>query len=127
MTTPALRIFLVEDHADTRACFASYLEDLGHTVITATTLAEAVATLPAARCDLLLSDIGLADGLGWDLLNLAALPEPIYAVAMSGFGATRDPARYAKAGFQKYLIKPLTPEKIDQVLAEYFQQRATQP
>ena len=80
-----MRIFIVENHEDTRFLLQLLLEQLGHTVLTATTLAEALAAIPGARSDVLISDIGLPDGNGWELLTRLGDGRPPYAIAMSGF------------------------------------------
>ena len=66
LETRPLRIFVVEDHVDTLDCLKLYLESLDHTVLTAQTVAEALAELPSANCEVLISDIGLPDGTGWE-------------------------------------------------------------
>ena len=85
-----LRIFVVENHEDTRFLLVLLLEQLGHTVFSATSLGAALAELPPARCDVLISDIGLPDGNGWELMTRLGDQRPRYAVAMSGFGMSSD-------------------------------------
>lgn len=103
-----LRIVLVEDHGDTMACLKRQLERAGHVVMEATCVQEAVSILPESDCDVLLSDIGLPDGTGWDLpvQANALLHRPVFAVAMSGYGDQSDLIRSEKAGFQHHLVKP---------------------
>lgn len=122
METRPLRIFIVENHPDTLESFTLYLEGLGHTVVSATSLAEALAKLPSADCEVLLSDIGLPDGSGWDLLRKTTLPRPVYAVAMSGFNRQADRARSTEAGYRHHLIKPIKPAQIVAVLDEAAQE-----
>src|SRR6476619_6069680 len=88
-----LRVFIVENHEDTRFLLALLLEQLGHTVGTAATMADALATLPGMPCDVLISDIGLPDGNGWELMARLGEHRPRYAIAMSGFGQTSDRQR----------------------------------
>jgi CheY-like chemotaxis protein len=76
LETRPLRIFVVDDHVDTLKWLKLYLESLDHTVLTAQTVTEALAELPSANCEVLISDIGLADGTGWELLEKARLPRP---------------------------------------------------
>jgi len=116
-----LRIFVLEDHADTLKYFQMYLEELGHIVVPATTMAEAMAAIPSAHCDVLISDVGLPDGDGWNLLaklREAHLPHPAYAVAMSGFGMYADRTRSQKAGFRHHLLKPFDIAALDQILEQ---------
>ena len=98
-----------------------YLESLGHTVVHATRMKEALATVPEAGCDVLISDVGLTDGDGWELLRRlrdSGLPHPRYAIAMSGFGMNADRARSEAAGYRHHLIKPFDPEDLDGMLVE---------
>jgi two-component system CheB/CheR fusion protein len=117
-----LAVLVVENHADTLKYLRMYLEHLGHAVRTAGTLAKALEQLAAAPCDVLISDIGLPDGDGWDLLKRAQLRTPVYAIAMSGFGMGSDRSRSRAAGFRHHLLKPFTPEQLDGYLQEAQQE-----
>jgi two-component system CheB/CheR fusion protein len=64
----SLRIFLVEDHDDTRKWMGICLEEMGHTIARVATMAEAIKDIPSAECDVRLREIGLPDGNGSDLL-----------------------------------------------------------
>ncbi len=127
-TTEALRplhIFVVENHPDTLKYLQMYLESLGHTVSVAYSVEKALATFPGAGCDVLISDIGLPDGNGWELLT--ALTEaghrPAYAIAMSGFGMGADTAHSLRAGYRHHLLKPFPPDELDALLAEAARER----
>jgi two-component system CheB/CheR fusion protein len=124
---PPLRIFVVENHADTLKYLTLYLEGMGHTVLSARNMQDALAALPAAGCDVLISDIGLPDGDGWELLHTLC-PEPgqcpIYAIAMSGFGLNADRATSKAAGFRHHLLKPFDPDELDALLEEASRQIA---
>lgn len=115
---PALRVFVVENHADTLKYLRMYLEQMGHVVDSAGTMAEALAALPGADADVLISDIGLPDGDGWELMRRMELPRPVYAIAMSGFGMNADHARSRAVGYRHHLLKPFTPEDLDAMLEE---------
>ena len=119
-----LRIFLVENHRDTREMMQMYLEVLGHEVASVETMTEALAALPRADCDVLISDIGLPDGDGWELLRRLRLPRPIYAVAMSGFGLGEDQRRSQEAGYRHHLLKPIASRQLDAVLEEAAAERS---
>jgi two-component system CheB/CheR fusion protein len=119
-----LRIFVVENHADTLKYLRLYLQEMGHTVLSAQTMKEALATLPSAHCDVLISDIGLPDGSGWELLNEAHLAGSIYAIAMSGFGMNSDRAKSKAAGYRHHLMKPFAPDELDRMLEEAARERA---
>jgi CheY-like chemotaxis protein len=113
-----MRILLVENHADTLRWLTLYLEDLGHSVVAAKTLGEAFIALKWQRFDVLLSDIGLPDGTGWELMTRARLPRAPFAIAMSGFGMNADHRRSREAGYQHHLLKPFKTAELDKLLYE---------
>lgn len=113
-----LRIFVVENHADTLKYLTMYLEQMGHEVESAKTMNEALDALPNADCDVLISDIGLPDGDGWELLERVKLPHPVYAIAMSGFGMNADHAKSKAVGYRHHLLKPMNPDELDTMLEE---------
>jgi CheY-like chemotaxis protein len=97
-----------------------YLESSGHSVSTAVTVDQALAVLSSNPCDLLICDIGLPDGTGWDLMSRATTgaDRNLFAVAMSGFGMNADSARSRAAGFRHHLLKPFRAAELDRILAE---------
>jgi CheY-like chemotaxis protein len=103
-----MRIFLVENHRDTLRYIKMYLESLGHSVATARTMKEALEAIPSQEFEVLISDIGLPDGDGWVLMEQAHFPRPVYAVAISGFGAESDLERSRAAGFRRHIVKPFS-------------------
>ena len=109
-----LRIFIVEDHADTARGLAMYLRASGHQVHVALDVRSARQLATEIEYDILLSDIGLPDGNGWDLLVELSARRPITAIAMSGYNSDSDRARSKAAGFIEHLPKPLTPDELDQ-------------
>src|ERR1700729_2980572 len=92
-----LRIFVVENHADTLKYLRLYLEQLNHVVECARTMTDALAVLAKEKFDVLISDIGLPDGDGWELLRRAGPCRPGYAIAMSGFGMNGDRTKSMEA------------------------------
>ncbi|MBS1133324.1 MAG: hypothetical protein H6R02_465 [Burkholderiaceae bacterium] len=114
----SLRVFLVENHEDTRTLLCMLLESLGHRVLAAETMKEALRTLPLFDCDVLISDIGLPDGDGWELMQRLRLKHPIYAVAISGFGMSTDCARSRSVGYRHHLVKPYGIEQLPAILRE---------
>ena len=119
-----LRIFVVENHEDTRVLLGLLLEQLGHTVLTAVTKEEAVAKVPDAQCDMLISDIGLPDGNGWELMAQLGERAPPYAIAMSGFGQLSDRQRSLSAGYRHHLLKPVEPNQLEHLLDEAARETA---
>ena len=118
--SPALRIFVIEDHDDSLQALRIYLEYLGYVVLSARTKAEALDEMPTANCDILISNISLPDGTGWELIQEVGKSRPAYAIAMSGHGTTADRERSAKAGFRHHLVKPVSPESLSILLEEAF-------
>lgn len=115
--TKSLSIFIVEDHADTARGLAMYLRASGHEVHVAPDVRSARQLATEINYDILLSDIGLPDGNGWDLLEELKARRPITAIAMSGYNTDADRARSKAAGFVEHLPKPLTPEELDSAFA----------
>ena len=119
-----LRVFVVENHPDTLHYLRMYLEMTGHVVQSAATMGEALTVVPDADPDVLISDIGLPDGSGWELLRRLgpSSRRPLYAIAMSGFGTGADEVRSREAGYRHHLTKPFLPEALDVMLAEAAQE-----
>ena len=90
---------------------------MGHTVVSAKSMAEALETLPTSDCEVLISDIGLPDGNAWELLRHARLPQPIYAITMGGLGVTAPGVKSKAAGFRQHLPKPFALGELERVLA----------
>ena len=121
---PPLRIFVVENHADTVKYLRLYLEQMNHVVESARTMTEALAVLAKEKFDVLISDIGLPDGDGWELLRRAGASRPGYAIAMSGFGMNGDRTKSMEAGFRSHLLKPFMPDDLEDILEEAAAERA---
>jgi two-component system CheB/CheR fusion protein len=111
-----LSMFLVENHEDTLNALRLYLELQGHTVQSARDMKSALEIAPTAQFDVLISDIGLPDGNGWELLRQLSAHGPIKAIAMSGFGMNADRTKSKAAGFRAHLIKPFLIEELETAL-----------
>ena len=118
-----LSIFVVEDNADTLKYLTKQLQKQGHQVRHATSMRQALDELPTAGCDVLLSDIGLPDGDGWQLLQEARLKQNVFAIAMSGYGMETDRAKSREAGFRHHLLKPFSKETLRELLAEAVREK----
>lgn len=101
------RLLLVEDHPDTAKMMARILRHLGFQVRTADSVATALAAAESEPFDLLISDLGLPDGTGIDLMRQLSARKPTRAIALSGFGMEEDIARSREAGFAEHLTKPV--------------------
>ncbi len=112
-----LRILLVEDHVDTATAMAELLGELGHEVAVAHSVAEALAVADA-RIDLVLSDLGLPDGNGLDLMRELSSRYGLKGIALSGYGMEEDLRRSREAGFERHLTKPINFQALQAVLKE---------
>lgn len=106
---PAARLLLVEDHRDTAETLQRLLSRRGYEVRIAGTVADALQIAAHYSFDILVSDIGLPDGRGTELLQRLRdqSPAPIRAIAMSGFGMEDDCERSRRVGFAEHLTKPV--------------------
>jgi signal transduction histidine kinase len=111
-------LLLVEDHPDTAHVMARMLRRAGFQVTAATTLAQAFAETEAARktvndsgrtrpIRLVVSDLGLPDGSGYDLMRKLRADYRLRGIALSGFGMEDDVRLAEEAGFARHLTKPV--------------------
>lgn len=112
----SLRLLLVDDHADTRAVLARLLTKFGHQMATADSAQSALKLLAENRFDVLISDIGLPDGDGYDLVREAKRGQSLKAVALSGFGTEADVRRSFEAGFDYHITKPVDMNELRSLL-----------
>jgi PAS domain S-box-containing protein len=111
-----LRILLVEDHQDTRRTLSRLLTHFGHEVVTADNVRNAMQIINLNAINVLLCDIGLPDGSGFDVVSLARAKRPIKAIALTGFGTENDVRRSKEAGFDFHLVKPVNFQELQRVL-----------
>jgi CheY-like chemotaxis protein len=100
------RILLVEDHADTARVLCRILERAGFRVTHAASIAEARTAAGGETFDLVVSDLGLPDGSGLDLMRSLRAEHGLSGIALSGFGTEDDLAASSAAGFAEHLTKP---------------------
>jgi PAS domain S-box-containing protein len=108
-----LRILLVEDHRDTLRALARLLRSLGHEPSTAETLASGLEAAAVGDFDLLISDIGLPDGSGCELMSRLS---PLPGIALTGFGMDGDVRKTREAGFVTHLTKPVDPRQLEEAI-----------
>ena len=114
--TRPLRILLVEDHRDTLRSLKLLLTRLGHQVLSAENMTEALRISEAQPFDLLLSDIGLPDGSGLELIRRIRQTREVNAIAVSGYGMDEDIRRSQEAGFFEHLTKPISLDRLQEVI-----------
>jgi PAS domain S-box-containing protein len=120
-----LDVLLVEDHRDTAEAMAALLELLGHRVTVAHCAAEARAAAEGREggFDLLLSDLGLPDGSGHDLMRELASKYGVRGIALSGYGTEEDLERSRRAGFERHLTKPVNLDDLSSALRQVVPRR----
>lgn len=105
-------ILLVEDHADTAEALAELLRGLGFQVTAAASVAAALAAAGKAGgeggIDLVVSDLGLPDGSGLDLMRELSSRHGLKGIALSGYGMEEDIQKSREAGFSMHLTKPVS-------------------
>ena len=121
-------ILLVEDHVDTARVLVRILQSTGYRVTHADTIAAARELTSTRRFDVLISDLGLPDGSGLDLMQSLRATHGLRSIALSGFGTDEDRAASQAAGFSEHLTKPvdwpLLRDAIDRLLHAQNRERA---
>jgi PAS domain S-box-containing protein len=102
-----LRILLVEDHDATSHVISLLLRQLHHEVTAAPTIAQARKHADDNQFDLLISDLGLPDGSGLDLMRELRAKFNLTGICLSGYGMDQDITLSREAGFARHLIKPV--------------------
>ncbi len=114
----SLRILVVEDHSDTLEALSRLLHHFGHEISTADGARSALDMINSKEFDVVLCDIALADGNGYDVVAKAKRKRPLKAVALSGFAGLDDIERGRKAGFDFHLAKPVDFHELRSVLGQ---------
>ena len=114
-----MRILLVEDHSDSLEALSRVLRIDGHEVTGAATHADAIRLCQAQHFDLVICDIGLPDGDGWDIAEVARECGS-KAIALSGYGMPEDVAHARRSGFAAHLLKPITFERLRSAISGVF-------
>lgn len=111
------RILLVEDHRPTLQILTTLLRRMGHEVITADSVAAAIAAADRNEVDLLVSDIGLPDGYGHQVMRHLSGRPNVKGIAISGFGMEGDLKASHEAGFSQHLTKPVKVPELRESIA----------
>ncbi len=115
------RLLLVEDHVATRLSLTRLLERRGYQVEAAGSLAQAREIAGRKSFDLVLSDIGLPDGSGYELMAGLRDRAGLVGIALSGYGMEADVALSKQSGFVAHLTKPVSVQALDETLASVTQ------
>ena len=110
-------ILLVEDHDATAAILARLLHRSGHRVRIASTIAAAMLAANEIEFGLVISDIGLPDGSGLDLMPRLKAIRNVPGIALSGYGMDHDVRSSRDAGFSEHLTKPINFQRLQQAIS----------
>ena len=111
------RVLLVEDHKPTRNALTRLLIRRNYEVVSAGSASEARTAIGGEPFDLLISDIGLPDGTGYDLMTEFRARSGVIGIALTGFGMDEDVDRSQAAGFSGHLTKPVSVQGLDCAIA----------
>ena len=112
MATTKLCVFIVEDHPATARGLKMFLELSGYAVEMASDVKTALKVAQKIKFDVLLCDLNLPDGTGWDLMERLRRNGPVEGVAYSAFDEPEHIARSLAAGFAEHVVKGTTPETL---------------
>ena len=106
-STETLRLLVVEDHSDTALMLGRLLEASGYKVKTAGNVSEALELVDREPFDVLVSDLGLPDATGFELMRRIGERHTLKGIAISGYGMDEDIRKSLEAGFSEHLVKPV--------------------
>jgi CheY-like chemotaxis protein len=117
----------VEDHKPTSSALAHLLTRRQYAVVNAGSISEARAAAERESFDILISDIGLPDGSGYDLMNELRGQSGLLGIALTGYGMDEDVNRSQASGFSAHLTKPVSMQGLDHALASAARARTSPP
>ena len=106
------RVFVVEDHAATARALKSYLELSGYAVDVAADMRSALRFAATSAFDVLVCDLHLPDGTGWQLMKRLNASANVDGIAFSAFDGPADRERSRRAGFAEHVAKGSNPEAL---------------
>jgi signal transduction histidine kinase/CheY-like chemotaxis protein len=110
------RLLVVDDHVDTCTGMRMMLERRGYDITVAHSAGQAVEKTQQQDFDLLISDIGLPDRSGYELMSELRQSKGLLGIALSGFGMETDVNKARDAGFSEHLTKPINFDRLDQAI-----------
>jgi signal transduction histidine kinase/CheY-like chemotaxis protein len=118
------RLLLVDDHVDTCTGMKMMLERRGYDISVAHSADQAVQKARSEHFDLLISDIGLPDRTGYELMSELRKSKGLPGIALSGFGAEADVTQARDAGFSEHLTKPINFERLEQAIRRLLESKS---
>ena len=116
-STSRRTILLVEDHGPTRMALERLLQRRNFRVLVSATASEARRIAETERIDLVISDIGLPDGNGYDLMSELEERHHLKGIALTGYGVDGDSAPIRGSRFAVQLLKPVSMQALDAAIA----------
>jgi signal transduction histidine kinase/ActR/RegA family two-component response regulator len=116
LTARERRILVVDDHADTCTGMKMMLERRGYQITVAHSADQAMEKARTEKFDLLISDIGLPDRSGYELMTELRDRKGLSGIAISGFGMESDVIKSRAAGFSDHLTKPINFERLEEAI-----------
>jgi len=110
------RVLVVDDHQDTCIGMKRMLERRGYEITVAYSAEQAVEKVRTQDFDLLISDIGLPDRSGYDLMRELRHSKGLPGIALTGFGSEHDITEARAAGFSEHLTKPINFERLEEAI-----------
>lgn len=109
-------LLVVDDHQDTCIGMKMLLERRGYRITLAHTADQAIEKAQIEKFDLLISDIGLPDRSGYELMQELRAKNSLRGIALSGFGTENDISKARAAGFSEHLTKPINFDRLDEAI-----------
>jgi CheY-like chemotaxis protein len=119
------RVLVVDDHYDTCTGMKMMLERRGYEITLAHSADQAVEKARAEDFDLLISDIGLPDRSGYELMRELRASKGLRGIALSGFGMEHDVNKARDAGFAEHLTKPINFERLEEAIRSLIELEPT--
>jgi len=132
MAKELYRVLVAEDSAVTRAFLVNTLEELSDRIdiIEASSGFEALKQLPRERFDLIITDINMPDINGLELISFVR-NNPEYAhiplIVVTTERGERDREKGLALGADEYLVKPINPEELQELVRKYLRLNNHQP
>jgi signal transduction histidine kinase/CheY-like chemotaxis protein len=124
---PAHSVLVVDDHVDTCTGMKMMLERRGYRVTVAHSADQAVEKTLHEEFDLVISDIGLPDRSGYELMRELSATKGLRGIALSGFGMENDVSRARAAGFSEHLTKPINFDRLEESIQNLLEPEPALP
>src|ERR1700682_6245758 len=119
------RVLVVDDHHDTCTGMKMMLERRGYEITLAHSADQAVEKAHTENFDLIISDIGLPDRSGYELMRELHASKGLRGIALSGFGTEHNVSKAREAGFSEHLTKPINFERLEEAIRSLIELEPT--